>query len=72
MELINFELEVKFPTTKLNLQINLPFNVLIQKYFFHDNPTRNTNYWEYVFQVSTLSMNSEYLLMGKIVGKKSR
>ena len=26
---------------KLNLQINLPYNFLIQKYFFHDNPTWN-------------------------------
>ena len=27
--------------TKLNPQINLPFNFLIQKYFFHVNPTWN-------------------------------
>ena len=29
---------------KLNPQINLPFHFLIQKYFFHDNPTWNINY----------------------------
>jgi len=36
LELINFELELelKFLTNKLNPQINLPFNFLIQKYFF--------------------------------------
>jgi len=43
---------------KLNPQINLPFNFLIQKYFFCDNPTWNINY-------------SEYLLMLKQLGKKS-
>ena len=37
LELIN--LELKFPTKKLNPQINLPFNFFIQKYFFRDNPT---------------------------------
>jgi len=31
---------------KLKPQINLPFNFLIQKYFFHDNPTSNINYSE--------------------------
>ena len=31
---------------KLNPQISLPFNFLIQKYFFHDNPTWNINYSE--------------------------
>jgi len=36
LELVN--LELKFATKK----INLPVNFLIQKYFFHDNPT-----WEY-------------------------
>jgi len=40
MELINLE----FATKKLNPQINLPFNFLIQKYFFHDNHTWNINY----------------------------
>jgi len=44
LELINLELEVKFPTKQLNPQINLPFNFLIHKYFFHDNPTWNINY----------------------------
>jgi len=31
---------------KLNPKINLPLNFLIQKYFFHDNPTWNINYSE--------------------------
>ena len=44
MELINLELE--FATNKLNPQINLPFNCLIQKYLFHDDPTWNINYSE--------------------------
>jgi len=35
MELINFELELVSYKNKLNPQINF----LIQKYFFHDNPT---------------------------------
>jgi len=48
LELINSEL--KFATKILNLQINLPFNFLIQKYFFHDNPTWNINYSGYLFQ----------------------
>jgi len=43
MELINFEMEFKFPTKKLNPQMNLPFNFLIQKYLFHDNPTWKIN-----------------------------
>ena len=43
---------------KLNPQINLPFNFLIQKYFFHDNFTWNINYSEYVFQVGTQSIYS--------------
>ena len=57
MELISFELELelKYPTKTFNPQINLPFNFLIQKYFFHDNPTWNINYSEKVFQVCTLS-----------------
>ena len=38
LELINLELEFEFATEKLTQQINLPFNFLIQKYFFHDNP----------------------------------
>jgi len=36
------ELELQFPTK--NPQINLPFNFLIQKYFFYDNPSWNINY----------------------------
>ena len=51
---------------KLNPQINLPFNFLIQKYFFHDNPTWNINYSEYVFP----SRYSEYLLMVKHIKQK--
>ena len=42
---------------KFNPQINLPFNFLIQKYFFHGNPTWNINY-------------SSYLLMVKIIRQK--
>ena len=45
-KLINFELELRFATKKINLQINLPFNFLVQKYLFHDNPTWNINYLE--------------------------
>jgi len=41
---------------KKNLQINLSFNFLIQKYFFHENPT-----W---------SRYSEYLLMVKSIRQK--
>jgi len=48
---------------KLNPHINLPFNFLIQKYFFHDSPTWNMNYSEMLFQV--LIKYSEYLLMLK-------
>ena len=44
LELIN--LELKFATKIFYLQISLPFNFLIQKYFFHDNPTWNINYLE--------------------------
>ena len=42
----------------LNPLINLPFNYLIEKYFFHDNPTWNIKYFEYVFQVGTQSIYS--------------
>ena len=46
MELELKNLELKFSTKKnLNPQINLPFNFLIQKYFFHDKPTWNINYY---------------------------
>ena len=31
LELINFELELKFPTKKLNPQINLPVHFFLQK-----------------------------------------
>jgi len=44
MELIN--LELKFATKELTPQIDLPFKLLIQKYFFHENPTWNINYSE--------------------------
>ena len=37
-------IEVSYKT--LNPQIKLPFNFLIQKYLFHDNPTWNINYSE--------------------------
>ena len=43
LKLINLESELKFAPKKFNTQINLPFNILIQKYFFHDNPTLNIN-----------------------------
>ena len=46
------EIGIEVSCKKVNPQINLPFNFLIQKYFFHDNPTWNINY-------------SEYQLMGK-------
>ena len=46
LQLKKFESELKIPTKKLNPQINLPFNLLIQKYFFRDNPTWNINYSE--------------------------
>jgi len=46
LDLINFELELKFPPKIINPQINLPFKFLIQKYFFHDNPTWNIYYLE--------------------------
>ena len=46
MELELIKLELRFPTKQLNPEINLPFNFLIQKYFFHDNPTWNINYSE--------------------------
>jgi len=69
LELINLELELKLITKQLNPQINLPFNFLIQKYFFHDNPPWNINYWEYLFHIGT----PEYLLQSVIgVGTQSR
>jgi len=43
---------------KLNPEISLPFNFLIQKYFFHDSSAWIVNYSEYVFQVGTRSMYS--------------
>ena len=33
-----FWIGIKVSYKKFNPQINLPFNFLIQKYFFHDNP----------------------------------
>ena len=39
MGIYKFGIEVCY--NKLNSQINLLFNFLIQKYFFHDNPTWN-------------------------------
>ena len=41
---------------KLNSQINLPLNVLIQKYFFHDNPTWNINDSEYLLRVKKIGI----------------
>jgi hypothetical protein len=40
------ELELKFAAKKLNPEINLPYNFLIQKYVFHDNATWNLKYSE--------------------------
>ena len=37
------KLELKFGFKK---STNLPFDFLIQKNFFRDNPTWNINYWE--------------------------
>ena len=55
---------------KLNQQINLPFNFLIQKYFFHDNPTWNINNSEYIFQVlGAPTHDNNY--QAKRVGKKT-
>ena len=39
---------------KLNPEINLPFNFVIQKYFFYDNPTWNINYLEYLLMVKKI------------------
>jgi len=33
------KIELINSTKNVNRQIQLPFNFLIQKYFFHDNPT---------------------------------
>jgi len=41
-----FGIEVYYK--KLNPQINLPFNFLIKKYIFHDNPTWKINYSKYL------------------------
>jgi len=38
LELINWGMEVRFATNRLNPQIKLPFNFLIQKYLFNENP----------------------------------
>jgi len=38
-----FWIEIEVSYKKFNPQINLPFYFLIQKYFFHDNPTQNIN-----------------------------
>ena len=43
LELKNLALELKFTTKKLNPQMNVPFNFLIEKYFFNDNPNWNIN-----------------------------
>ena len=68
LELINLELEFKLATEKLNPQINLPFNLLIQKYFFHDNPT-----WEYkLFGVGIQSRYTEQVFGVPTHGKKQQ
>ena len=46
LELINFELELKFATKIWNPQINLQLNFFIQNFLFHDNRTLNINYSE--------------------------
>jgi len=54
LELINFELELKFATNFFYPQINLLFNFLIQKYFFRDHA-----YLEYkLLRVGNLSTYS--------------
>ena len=40
-EMESIKLELKFATKEIHPQI-----ILIQKYFFHDNPTWNINYYE--------------------------
>jgi len=54
---------------KLNPQINLPFNILIQKYFLHDIPTWNINY--FVFQVGTPSIYSWQKILGNKESEKT-
>jgi len=39
-----FEIGIAVCYKKLIHKLILSFNFLIQKYFFHDNPTWNTNY----------------------------
>ena len=43
IELDKFGIGIEVCYKRVNPQINLPFNFLIQKYFFHDNPTWNIN-----------------------------
>ena len=38
-----FWIGIEVSYKKYNPEINLPFNFLIQKYFLHDNTTRNIN-----------------------------
>ena len=49
----NGNLQLEFAKTKLNPQINLSFNFLIEKYIFHNNSTWNINYSEYILRVGT-------------------
>ena len=66
LEFNNFELELKFPTKKLNPQINLPFNFFNSEIFL---PWQS--YLEYkLLRVGIPSRYSEYLLMVKRVIKK--
>ena len=65
MELKLINLELKFATKKLNPQINLPFNLLIQKYFFHNNPTWS-RYLKWVLGVvPTYGKKNSYLFPQK-------
>ena len=47
-----FGIEVCY-TIKLSPQINLPFNFLIQKYFFHDKTTWTIYHSDWKFRVGT-------------------
>ena len=68
MELDLINLELKFATKKVNPQINLPFNYLIQKYLFHNNPIY---YSEYVFLVGTRGAYSWYKVLGQKLSEKT-
>ena len=65
-------LKLKFAIKQFNPQINLSFNFLIQKYFFHDNPTWNINYSKQVFQVQVLGVGTHTYAWLKVVAKKEQ